>query len=272
MQAPPVYGNGSPSSAFTKRICSYIHEYILSPFSEWYLKRLKIASPPGMIFPLPLGLILKRHGRVHEQEGLAMNLARAMGVPAPHFVPFGSLGVPSACPSLLMNRAPVDLDVVAADFTRIIARMRSFAHPHGAVVCGVAGRGIHGPMIPGSPLALFADEDAFNTRLRTFVTFVRLELITGGVKSENMDAALEDHRARAETVERCLIALAPHALVFTHRYLKMHNIMIGLDGHVCGIIDWEGGAWLPEYWEFSIMATVSGGVYEQVLKWHQALA
>ncbi|EIW58629.1 uncharacterized protein TRAVEDRAFT_58792 [Trametes versicolor FP-101664 SS1] len=285
---------GSPSSAFTKRIYYYIHEYVLLPFSEWYMKHFKIASPMG-IFQLPFGLILKRHDRVHEHEGLAMNLARAMGVPAPRFVSFGSLGVPSACPSLLMTRLPgypldwfdpgqVDMDVVAADLTRILARMRSFASPHGAAVCGVTGREIRGPMIPGSPLAPFADEDAFNARLRAFVTNVRMELITEGVKPENMDAALGDHRARAETVEKCLIAQAPHAIVFTHGDLNMHNIMIGPDGHVCGIIDWEGGAWLPEYWEFSITAVmptlpwgqfmdkkVSGGVYEQELKGHQAL-
>ncbi|OJT06381.1 hypothetical protein TRAPUB_2755 [Trametes pubescens] len=291
LPCPPV---GSPSSAFTKRICYYIHEYVLLPFSLWYMKHYKIATPMG-ILQLPFGLILKRHGRVHEQEGLAMNLARAMGVPAPRFVSFGSLGVPSACPSLLMTRVPgypldwfdpgqVDLDVVAADLTRILARIRSFASPHGAAVCGAAGREIRGPMIPASPLAPFADEGAFNARLRAFVTNVRMGLITDDIPPEDMEAALAEHRARVETVERCLLALPPHAIVFTHGDLNMHNIMIGPDGHVCGIIDWEGGAWLPEYWEFSATAVmdtlpwgkfmdkkVSRGAYEQELKGHQAL-
>ncbi|OJT01885.1 hypothetical protein TRAPUB_7662 [Trametes pubescens] len=258
------------------------------------MKHYNLPTQMG-IFLLPFGLILKRHGRVHEQEGLAMNLARAMGVPAPRFISFGSLGVRSACPSLLMTSVPgypldwfdpgqVDLDVVAADLTRILARMRSFASPHGAAVCGVAGREIRGPMVPASPLEPFADEDAFNARLRAFVTNVRMELFTEGVKPEDMEATLGRHGARVDTLETCLFAPSQrHAIVFTHGDLNMQNIMIGPDGHVCGIIDWEAAAWLPEYWEFSITAIVetlpwgrfmdkmSGGVYEHELKGHQAL-
>ncbi|KAL1941155.1 hypothetical protein VTO73DRAFT_7367 [Trametes versicolor] len=287
---------GSPSSAFTKRICYYIHEYILLPFSYWYIKHCNVSTAAGPGYhPLPFGLLLKRDGGVHEQEGLAMNLARAMGVPAPRFISFGSLGAHTICPSILMTSVPgypldwfdpgeVDMDVVAADLTHILARMRSYASPHGAAVCGVAGREIRGPMVPASPLEPFADEDAFKARLRSFVTNARMEVLTDGVKPDKMEGDLASLRTHAETAETCLFALPPHAIVFTHGDLNMRNIMIGPDGHVCGIIDWDSAAWLPEYWEFSIMAIlstlpwgkfmdkkVSGGVYEQELKGHQAL-
>ena len=106
------------------------------------MRHYKIESPTCM-FALPFGLILKRHVRVHEQEGLAMNLARAMGIPAPRFISFGSLGLAkgedfTVCDSLLMTRVPgrplesfsddeVDWDVFVADLTRILTRMRSFS-------------------------------------------------------------------------------------------------------------------------------------------------
>ncbi len=38
---------------------------------------------------LPFGFVLKSSHRVREQEGLAMNLARALGIPAPRFISFG---------------------------------------------------------------------------------------------------------------------------------------------------------------------------------------
>lgn len=62
------------------------------------------------IFPLPFGLILKEDPRVREQEGIAMNLARAMGVPAPRCIAFGEpppwCKDRSSMPSLLMTRIP----------------------------------------------------------------------------------------------------------------------------------------------------------------------
>ena len=42
-------------------------------------------------------------------------------------------------------------------------------------------------------------------------------------------------RSTIETAE-AFFALAPHGIVFTHRDLNAHNIM------VCGIFDWEAAA------------------------------
>lgn len=41
-----------------------------------------------------------------------------------------------------------------------------------------------------------------------------------------------------------------HQIVFTHRDLRLHNIMVN-DGSVSGVLDWEFSGWYPEYWEFS---------------------
>ncbi|KAL1941141.1 hypothetical protein VTO73DRAFT_7353 [Trametes versicolor] len=265
------------------------------------MERYKIQTPT-CIFQLPFGLVLKRHQRVHEQEGLAMNLARAMGVPAPRFLSFGSMpeggrfsGSRKPVPSILMTRVPgvpldyfdpsqVDLDVVVADLTGILARMRSFASPFGAAVCGAAGGDIRGPMIPAPPVAPFADEAAFIDHLREYVTTFDVDAVYDDRTPEQMEALHTHFRARAVKVETRFFALPPHAIVFTHGDLNMQNIMIGPDGHVCGIIDWEAAAWLPEYWEVSVTAImpmlpwgkvmdkkVSEGVYEQEVEGHQAL-
>ena len=55
---------------------------------------LRQAHEDRVIYPLPFGYVLKSKPRLREQERLAMNLARAMGVPAPKFISYGE---PPAC-------------------------------------------------------------------------------------------------------------------------------------------------------------------------------
>ncbi|KAI0369054.1 hypothetical protein BV20DRAFT_946891 [Pilatotrama ljubarskyi] len=182
---------GRPASALTKKICYYIHEYILVPFSMWYMHHYKIESPTCM-FALPFGLILKRHVRVHEQEGLAMNLARAMGIPAPRCISFGSLGLAerkhyTVCDSLLMTRVPgrpldsfnndeVDWDVFVADLTRILTRMRSFSSPFGDAVCGAAGGEIRDLPVLGQPRRGLPVDDRADAPVRPHHDVLRIEV------------------------------------------------------------------------------------------------
>lgn len=30
-----------------------------------------------------------------------------------------------------------------------------------------------------------------------------------------------------------------------------HNILVGDDGHLSGMLDWESAGWYPEYWEYT---------------------
>ncbi|KAI0671456.1 hypothetical protein C8Q78DRAFT_1127504, partial [Trametes maxima] len=153
LPCPPI---GRPSSALSKKILFYIHEKLLRPLSVYYcrLRGLSTTDPAtGNI--LPFGLILKCSHRATEQEGLAMNLARAMGVPAPRFISFGQPPPGSlAPPSILMTHLrgteldqldddKVDLDVIRGDLINILATMRRFTSPHGDAVCGVNGGGGH---------------------------------------------------------------------------------------------------------------------------------
>ncbi|KAH9850470.1 kinase-like domain-containing protein [Lenzites betulinus] len=289
---------GRPASALTKKICYYIHEYILIPFSlYWYMRRYKIESRECM-FALPFGLILKRHCRVHEQEGLAMNLARAMGIPAPRCISFGSLGLAkgvdyTVCDSLLMTRVPgrpletfnndeVDWDTFTADLTRILARMRSFSNPFGDAVCGAAGGMIHGTMVPAPPLPRYANEDAFKEGIRS--NFRPILYNDPNPTPEQVDQMLKSRAAAMEVLKTYFFDAPPHAIVFTHGDLNPQNIMMGADGRICALIDWEAAAWLPEYWEFSVtfllpmlpwgkfMGNVlTEGVYADEIRGHQEL-
>lgn len=237
------------------------------PLSRWYCRTWGVYAEPA-IFPLPFGFILKSHERVREQEGLAMNLARAMGIPAPRYISFGTLDNRSTFPSLLMTQLSgtpldnvpddeVDLDVVVEDLKNILSRMRSFANPWGEAVCGVDGGDVHGPLVPQN-FPRCENEVEFRQRFERF---------------SSMSAQV-----------RAFLDLPPHAIVFTHGDLNRHNLMLGADGHISGVFDWEAAAWMPEFWEISVVSLfearpwsqvmhrwVSGGRYEEELKGHRAL-
>ncbi len=207
LPCPPI---GRPSSLVSRRIRFYIHEWLLKPLSRWYCRFRDIPMQPGT-YPLPFNLILKNGPRVREQEGLAMNLACAMGVPAPRFISFAepppdylfSDGIEYGLPSLLMTRVPgieldalqddeVDFDVVKDDLVRILTLMRSFSSPWGAAICGVDGGPVAGPLVPLSPLRACPDEAAFYQLIREIGNFAGKD---------------KEHVAPAEK----FFSLAPHA-------------------------------------------------------------
>ncbi|KAI0326981.1 hypothetical protein GY45DRAFT_1284529 [Cubamyces sp. BRFM 1775] len=249
LPCPPL---GRLSSPLRRKICFYIHEKLLKPLSAYYCHFRGITSDPQACI-LPFGFVLKHGPRVREQEGLAMNLARSMGVPAPRFISYGEPPADYhdqyAMPSILMTRLPgteldrfepdeIDFELIRKDLIAILASMRRFVSPWDDAVCGVDGGGIYGPLIPWAPLPPFMDEAAFHDSIGRLGGLSR-------VRQNNPD--------HADAIE-AFFAFPPHAIVFTHGDLQKHNIMVGEDGHVCGIFDWEAAAWLPEYWEVTIMA------------------
>ncbi|KAI0368765.1 hypothetical protein BV20DRAFT_1036898 [Pilatotrama ljubarskyi] len=216
LPCPPV---GRLSSTLSKRIWFHVHEWLLKPLSTWYCRLHGIPQQPS-VFVLPFGLLLKNAPRLREQEGLAMNLARAMGVPAPRFISFGKPPphYPYAMPSMLMTRLPgteldvieddaVNFEAVRDDLVRILTLMRRFASPWGDEICGVDGGPICGPMVPASPLPPCKSEAAFHQAICKIGYFSDT---TGSNK--------------AITVAEAFFSLPPHAIA---------------------------AAWLPEYWEIS---------------------
>ncbi|KAJ3483440.1 hypothetical protein NLI96_g6310 [Meripilus lineatus] len=279
LPCPPVQKR---SSWLSKTFWYYVHELILLPFSRYYRRLTGIRSPSNCIHPLPFGLALKRHGEITEEEVLNMNLANAMGIPAPRAFTFGFVGGSGRClPSIVMTMIPgvtfgsleegkVDIAVFQDDLAKILARMRSFANPWGDAVCGVDGGPIMGPLIPKSPLFPPSPNEAgFQQNMRDIASCAVLD---------NEDEKLKSWVGFVED----FFSLPPHAIVFTHGDLIQHNIMVDPEsGHITGIIDWESAAWLPDYWEFSINGIrrksrwdrlmneqLSKGVYEKEVKGH----
>ncbi|KAL1682751.1 kinase-like domain-containing protein [Schizophyllum commune] len=269
LPCPPI---GSSSSTLAKTIFGHLHELLLKPLSWLYVRLLNLPRE-RTIYPLPFGLILKSHEHLHEEEGLAMNLARVMGVPAPRCVSYGEYGTSR---SILMTKLPgrvldqvedgqIDWTLIKADLQRILSRMRAHASPFGRRVCGVAGGPIRGPMIPNGELPAFDDERAFQKALRRCFRVGN------------------EHDAGTAVMAHRFFALPEHAVVFSHGDLKRHNVMVGEDGHVSGIFDWEAAGWLPEYWEVSVTAVmpedkwgrlmeeVSGNAYENEVEGHRAV-
>lgn len=265
---PPI---GKLSSTFTRRFFFYVHEHLLKPVSRLYCRYWAARIDP-VIYPLPFGFLLKERPRLREQEGLAMNLARAMGVPAPRFISFGEPPPNSrGYTSILMTAIPgqpldevdqdiIDMDIICEDLRNILAQMRRFINPRGDTICGVDGGPVRGHFIPASPMPPHDNERQFHAFIRSVAAL------------HWNNPAYQKAKRKAEE----FFALPPHAIVFTHGDFNKHNIMIGADGRVSGIVDWENGAWLPEYWEFAVTASmaarpwgkimdkvISGGVYSE---------
>ncbi|KAJ3476772.1 hypothetical protein NLI96_g10934 [Meripilus lineatus] len=283
LRCPPI---PKRSSWISKRFWYYVHEYILKPFSLRYSSWTGNRCDGYCTYPLPFGLILKRHPEITEEEVINMNVARAMGLPAPRAYSFGTLedpiGIGKAIPSIVMTRilgvplgsldvSQLDVDVFLDDLAKIFGRMRSFASPWGDAVCGIDGGPIIGSLIPGSPLPTATNEAAFQQKFRAMAQW-------------KFDSDEEIYRTCATVTEE-FFALPPHAIVFTHGDLIQHNIMVDpKSGHVTGIVDWESAAWMPDYWDFSIVGIrrgsdsdvlinerLSGGAYEKEVNGHRHL-
>ncbi|KAJ3483443.1 hypothetical protein NLI96_g6308 [Meripilus lineatus] len=248
LQCPKVQ---SPSSPLRAKFWFYVHEKILKPISNFYVRYYGINCRMG-IFPLPFGLFLKSHDQIREQEAMAMNLARAMGIPAPIAPSYGSVGTDDnifTLPSILMTRVPgkdisqypkgaINLDIVKEDLIKIIVRMRSFGSPWGDAVCGVDGGMVSGLYIPDYLISGGANESAFYQNFRDVAMFTATH-------------HTEKHKGYIAGAER-LFSLPPHAIVFTHGDMQWHNILVTPDSHITGIVDWESAGWMPDYWEFTI--------------------
>ncbi|KAJ3483435.1 hypothetical protein NLI96_g6312 [Meripilus lineatus] len=253
LQCPQIHWR--PTSPRRAKFWWYVHERILKPLSDFYVRYYHGKRNRTGVHVLPFGLFLKSHENIREQEAMAMNLARAMGIPAPRALTFGAAAdIPGTIPSILMTKVPgkhigqvptdqINFDVIKDDLTKILARMRSFASPWGDAVCGVDGRDVAGRYIPGTPIPPADNEAGFYQSLKDATMFDRDYLRNS-----------KDAIAGAEELFR----LPPHAIVFTHGDMQWHNIMITPDSHISGIVDWESAGWLPDYWEFSTAAIKRG--------------
>ncbi|OBZ69137.1 hypothetical protein A0H81_10890 [Grifola frondosa] len=262
----------SKSYLFMTHIYGWLHEFVLIPISVQYCRsRPHLPAEPG-IYPLPFNLLLKFTSGTREEEGLAMRVARSMGIPVPRFISYGNHGSRWPWGSILMTRIPgkplnevfdslppSELETIKTELAYILERMRCYSSPWGAYVCGIDGHDVYGSRIPLRHIPAAENEAAFYQSLLPFA----------------VDRRAENYAQLLATAEN-MVSLMPHAIVFTHGDLWHHKIIVDR-GHISGIIDWEWAGWLPEYWEYTtimrwttfpwskFMATLPGYKYEKEL-------
>ncbi|KAI1784445.1 hypothetical protein LXA43DRAFT_1122948 [Ganoderma leucocontextum] len=211
-----------PSSLLSRRIYFYIHEWLLKHLFRWYCRFRDISGRPGT-YPLPFGLILKNGPRVREQEGLAMILACAMGIPAPR-LPGTALDA--------LSHEQVDFDIIRDDLVRILTLMRSFSSPWRDTICGVYGGPIAGPLLPLSPLQACPNEAAFYQLIREIGNFA---------------ANGQDEKRSSRSLRSCRRLHARRSQSAQHhgrsRWARLWHRRLQ-----------ESAAWLAGYWEVTITA------------------
>ncbi|KAJ5543647.1 hypothetical protein N7513_004781 [Penicillium frequentans] len=237
--------------------------YVSKWYSGWYGINFD-----GRIIELPFGLILKWTDRTSKEEAAAMQMARAAGMPVPRVISCGEHpnGPYNRIWSILMTRLPGiplensydPLDVESEEpwlfeLKICITSMRKWVSPHAGKVCSVNGTSLRSARVPNHIMSPFANEIEFH------------DFLLSPASGHGFDTTEEYIEAR---VQANRIRTLPHQIMFTHGDIKAHNILVGEDGHLSGILDWESAGWLPEYWEYTTaMRFGATSWWSQVVSW-----
>ncbi len=237
-----------PTPRFLRLFLGRVHK-ILKQFSFKYCAWTR-RPWDNQILPLPFGLLIKYSDGTAIDEVLAMQVARAAGLPVPRVLCYGEHpDTPHAPVSILMTRmpgrelsevyeslAPEAKATVLSEMKTYVDLMRSWPNPWGSNrICSVSGAAIRSIRVPNHIMGPYDNEQALN------------QYLIGVASSIDFNPLLEYEQVLATAKELHSI---PHKIVFTHGDLLHHNILVH-NGHVSAILDWEAAGWLPEYWEFT---------------------
>lgn len=117
-----------------------------------------------------------------------------------------------------------------------MAAMRQWISPFDQHICSAIGTPIRSVRVPKHIMGPFSSENGLNDFLIRPASHYLLKT----------SHAFDEARVIANEIREI-----PHRVTFTHGDLVIHNILVGRDGHLFGILDWESAGWLPEYWEFT---------------------
>lgn len=201
---------------------------------------------------LPFGLVLKWSDRTRIEEAVAMQMARAAGMPVPKVLCYGELLSDTFQPvSILMTRLPGwplnnsrDTPFVAeaeepwfSELGECLHAMRKWKSPfQGNQICSAIGTPISTQRVPGHAMGPFKAEEELHEYLLA-------------PASAHGFTSLEEFQ-KTMTQARKIIDV-PHEIVFTHGDLKAHNILVDENYRLSGFLDWETAGWCPEYWDFT---------------------
>lgn len=175
---------------------------------------------------LPFGLILKWSDRTRIEEVIAMQMARAVGMPVPKVLCYGEHSSdPSRPISILMTRLPgwplnnssnrfvaEEEESWLNDLGRCLDAMRQWKRPlKDKQICSVIGTSISTQRVPGHAMGPFKAEKELH------------EYLLSPASSHGFPS-LEEYQTTMTQAKK--IIDLPHNIVFTHGDLKAHNILI----------------------------------------------
>jgi len=134
-----------------------------------------------------------------------------------------------------------------------VTAMRQWISPFDQHICSAVRTPIRSVRVPKRIMGPFSSENDLNDFLIRPATHYLLKT------SHEFDEA----RVIANEIREI-----SHRVTFTHGDLAIHNILVGRDGHLSGILDWESAGWLPEYWEFTTaMRFIRTSWWGQIVLW-----
>ncbi|CAG7959287.1 unnamed protein product [Penicillium olsonii] len=234
-------------SKVTRRACGIFHK-LLYRFSNWYCLWFKIPFDANII-QLPFGLILKWTDRTSVEEAVAMQMARAAGIPVPKVLSCGEhLDEDfNRMFSILMTRLPGTALENSSDPLHIeveepwlfelkecIISMRKWSSPYARSVCSALGTSLRSSRVPNHIMGPFTNQDQLH------------DYLLSPVSEHGFNSTEDYNQALAQATE---IREYFYKITFTHGDFKAHNILVGDDAHLSAFLDWESAGWYPEYWE-----------------------
>lgn len=248
----------------TRRLWGLLHE-LLSRLSESYCSWFNIPFAPP-IMQLPFGLILKWSDRTRIEEVVAMQVARAAGMPVPLVLCYGEHPSDPIRPiSILMTRLPgwplfnsrnpfieEEQQPWFDELRDCVHAMRKWKNPLGDnLICSITQTPITTHRVPGHAMGPFHSE-------RELHDYLLSPASSHGFKT------MEEYEAAMAQAKQILDI--PHRMVFTHGDLKTHNILVDENYCLSGFLDWETAGWYPEYWEYTTAMKYCKGTW-----WYEAM-
>lgn len=257
MVTPPT---PSVTSPLARKVWSKVHRLHVR-FSEVYSSWFNIPIVSS-IFHLPFGLIIKWSDRVRVEEVIAMQMARAAGMPVPRVLSYGEDPSDDFRPvSILMTRLPgwelINLDTPFVEeeeqpwfdeLTPCVRAMREWKSPFPeGQICSVIGTSVSSQRVPRHSIGPFKNSDQLCDYLLA-------------PASSHAHASLEEYEQDLSEANK--LRDHKHVIFFTHGDLKAHNLLVDEEHLLSGFLDWESAGCYPEYWDFTTAMRFGRGSWQ----------